>query len=265
MSALPSMIADARLLVDREGRLQASNARAAALLDLQENALGVPLVDLIPGSERAPLLSWWASEDASITLNLDTGSVHVSREIQPSGFWELTLKEITDSLTRSGAKEPVSTSEISDSLASGALPLWITTVLAADTRPEVFALVKSLGPVLGAPGGCLFLLDGSKLVPSAEWGGVVAARDHELSVSDSWSLRMGGSIDSRTLPSGVSSRHVVTAHDEFTFCTPIAAQGQVLGVLTTRYRMNPGIDSESEAAQRAIAAVLAQVLVRISE
>lgn len=265
MSAVPAMMTDARLLLDQEGRLQASNTKAAALMDLHELALGVPLVDLVPGSERAHIMSWWASDDPTTTLILDSGSVLATRENQPSGFWELTLKELSENSANSGANEPISASETTDTSGPGALPLWITTVLAADTRPEVFALAKSLGPVLSAPGGCLFLLAGSDLVPSAEWGGVVAARDHDLHVSDSWALRIGATVDSRTLPSGVASRHLVTAHDEFTFCTPISAQGKVIGVLSTRRRISVGISDADEAAQRSVAAVLAQILLRVTE
>ena len=263
MSAVMAGLAEPRLLLNEDGRLQAFNTRAADSLGLSELNLGIPLIDLVPGAERVRLLHWWSSGEREITLDLDSETVTFERSPLPGGHFELFVRHRPDSDSNLDALAADSTSVNLKNVSLGALPLWITTVLAAENRPEVFALVKALGPVLGAPAGCLFLRDGSVLTPSAEWGGVVAARNEPISVQDAWALRLGQNLDSRHLADGVTNRHVVAAHDEFTYCSLVIAGGELFGLLSTRHPRSAPWDAGSAQTQTAVSSVIGQMLARL--
>lgn len=263
MSAVLDGLAEPRLLLNENGRVEAFNTRAADLLGLSELNLGLPLIELVPDAERSRLLPWWSSGENEITLDLASEAVTFERSALPNGHFELFVRQRRDSDSNLDAVAPNPTSLDLKNTITGALPLWITTVLAAENRPEVFALVKALGPVLDAPFGCLFLRDGSALTPSAEWGGIVAVRDTPISTHDAWALRLGQNLDSRQLAEGVTNRHVVTAHDEFTYCALVIAGGELYGLLTTRHPLSAHWFEDSARAQETAASVIGQVLVRL--
>lgn len=123
-----------------------------------------------------------------------------------------------------------------------------TFIQACATQEEAATVISSVAPTLFPDGGSVVLLAESRnlLEPYVHWGS--APTPTPWLPSDCWASRLGGPHTS-----SVENHAPRCAHDHTTgatFCLPLSAQGETLGVLTLHAPDQRALDEKQELARR---------------